>query len=371
MRLQNLLEERAYTVRLLFVLSAFALAGCGELADELTSVGSPVAIEDSPLVERLEDRENADPEINLGDASPEQIAFADASLSGNLVRFHIDTGPSGTGLFAGPGRGYQEVDRLAAGSVVIATGTQTGEWAFIRFGGTEGWVNQRRLSIDEIAPQDIFVAPEIVNVPVTLYETRSSTNIRTEANEDASIVIVAPNRSELAGTGARDGNWIEVTFEGEQGWANANLLTRTATRVLTETGIYETTPITAAPSTTVRIRRPSTTRSPTTSPPRVRATVPPTTATPVIEEGTGAGIGVTRPGAAVEGEGAGAGEEPAANTPPAEPPAQGNGEGGGEGGGEAPAPAPTTAAPAPAPAPTTAAPAPAPTTAAPPPAPAE
>ncbi len=343
MHLRRLFEERAL-YRYLFVLfAAVTLSACGEVAD----AGSPVTITNNPLAERIEAR-SLEQASGVDDDSPEALAFADADEIGAFIRFNIDTGPSGTGIFAGPGRGYQEVDRLAAGVEVIATGTQTGEWAFIMYGETEGWVNTRRLSLEDIPEQELFVSTRTIEETVLIYGVRggaSGVNIRASASANGTLIISAPRGSEMVGTGRTDRHWVELTFEGRTGWASGNFVEQTGSRTITrvvEGGLAET-PTTSPPATRAPSRSsapaptaaPATTAAPTTTAPASSTAAPGTGEdAPGYASDTGGGDNGSDSGNDGTGGNGGNGGT------------GGNGGNGGTGGGQPPATPETTAAPA-------------------------
>ncbi len=235
MHLRRFKEERAEQFKiLLLTVAALLLSGCGELGE----IGSPVSVTNTPLAERIESRESEVEEIAQIEASPESIAFADAEESGTEVVFNIDTGPSGTAVFAGPGRGYREVTRLATGADVVSTGTQTGEWALVTYGEVEGWVNTRRLSLEDMPEQELVITSYTVEETVTIYGVRSgnnSVNIRSGPDVSNGRLVSAPRGSELIATGNTSRHWVEVTYNGTTGWASGNYIDRIGTRTVTRT----------------------------------------------------------------------------------------------------------------------------------------
>lgn len=234
MHLRRFKEERAGQWKTLLLLAgALLLSGCGELGE----IGPPVAVTNTPLAERIESR-NVEMEQVVLEESPEAVAFADALESGESVLFNIDTGPSGTAMFAGPGRGYLEVTRLPSGADVISTGTQTGEWALVAYGEDEGWVNTRRLTLDDLPEQELVISTYTVEETVTVYGVRSgnnSVNIRSGPDVSNRRLVSAPRGSELIATGNTSRHWVEVTYNGTTGWASGNYIDLIGTRTVTRT----------------------------------------------------------------------------------------------------------------------------------------
>lgn len=240
MHLQARIEERGTSERriwriLLLGLSFAFLVGCGELG-ELTEVGMPIHTQNRPLSERIADLHD-EVEIVVDEVLPETLAFADARDSGTPVLLNITTGPSGTGLYAGPGRGYTEVERLPSGLDVFVTGSVTGEWAQVVHGDVEGWVNTRRLTVDELVEQELTELPDRTEeVTIVLYGVRSGSsgvNIRSAPGLHGSRLTNAPRGAELVATGNTSAHWIEVTYGGTTGWASGNYIVQTGTRTET------------------------------------------------------------------------------------------------------------------------------------------
>lgn len=235
MHLRRFKEERADQLKILFlVLGALLLSGCGELGE----IGAPIAVTNTPLAERIESRQADIEEAEVVVESPEALAFADALESGTTVLFNIDTGPSGTALFAGPGRGYSQLTRLPAGADVVSTGAQTGEWALVTYEDSEGWVNTRRLTLEDLPEQELVITSYTVEETVTVYGVRSgnnSVNIRSGPDVTNSRLVSAPRGSELIATGNTSRHWVEVTYNGTTGWASGNFIDLIGTRTVTRT----------------------------------------------------------------------------------------------------------------------------------------
>lgn len=224
---------RAISLRIFVVVAALFLVGCGELRE----IGSPVEAGNRTLAEKIEDRGGVAidaPEEEVQE-TPEALAFAERLSSGNQTSVNIETGPSGTPIYAGPGRAYQEVSRLGSGTDVVATGTQSGEWALIQFGDFNGWVNARRLTLEDLPEQEVEFDETLDSTTTTaarsgatLYGVRSSSvgvNIRSGPGVSSSVLTSAPRGVELVGTGRFEAQWIEVSYNGTIGWASGTIIT--------------------------------------------------------------------------------------------------------------------------------------------------
>ena len=209
------------------------VTGCG-------SLGSPVSVTDRPLSERLDER-NAELAVSpptpvadngIAESTPEAIAFSETLASGDFLRLYISTNGVNTSLRSGPGSSYDEIAELSSGAEVLATGNQTGEWVYVVYGDFEGWVNNRRLSIGDVAPAQAVVTADEVDTSAVLYVVDGDSigvNMRAEPNAKAELVSGAPAGSEVVGTGQIDGTWVEITFNGVTGWSSGNYLTKIGT----------------------------------------------------------------------------------------------------------------------------------------------
>lgn len=200
------------------------------------SLGSPVAITDRTLSERIEERdaeraaaveaaEGSDD--GVAEATPTAIAFSDTLASGDFLRLYVSTNGVNTILRSGPGASYAELAQLTSGDEVLATGNQTGEWVYVVYGDFEGWVSNRRLSIGDVAPGEAIVPASEVDTSAVLYVVHGDSigvNMRAEPNAQSALVSGAPAGSEVAGTGRTNGSWIEITYSGVTGWSSGNYL---------------------------------------------------------------------------------------------------------------------------------------------------
>jgi len=217
-----------YKSVLLVALAGLALTACGAL-------GSPVSVADRPLSERIEERNSAQstssvPELDDSGqpaSTPEAIAFSEALASGNFLRLTVDTNGVDTTLRTGPGTNYEQLATLTDGAEVLATGDQTGEWVFVVYGGLEGWVSNRRLTIGDGSAEIVVVAAEDIGESYVVYEVHGDAvgvNMRAEPVAKATLVSGAPRGALVVGTGRTEGSWIEISFNGSTGWSSGNYL---------------------------------------------------------------------------------------------------------------------------------------------------
>jgi len=206
------------------ILLAIALL-CSSCAD----LGSPVTIADRPLSERLADQRSSTSIPEAGDRpeeTPEAIAFNEALASGNFIRMNVNTNGVNTPLRSGPGASYSELTALPDGIEVLATGDQTGEWLYVVYGDLEGWVSNRRLQFGSGTDQEAVVTARDLNNQVVyeVYNNAVGVNIRATPNANGRLVTGAPTGAEVTGTGNVEGSWIEITYNGNTGWASGNYL---------------------------------------------------------------------------------------------------------------------------------------------------
>ena len=209
------------------------LTGCG-------SLGSPVAITDRPLSERIEER-NAAAELMTEESIaaldddvdvPTAIAFSEALASGDFIRLSVSTNGVDTSLRSGPGSSYAELAQVSEGTQILATGTQTGEWVYVIYGDFEGWISERRVEIDGDSSDGAIVDASQIDSSRTVYVVDGESigvNMRAEPDADAALVSGASAGSEVVGTGRVEGTWIEITFNGATGWSSSNYLSQIGT----------------------------------------------------------------------------------------------------------------------------------------------
>ncbi len=194
---------------------------------------SPVSITDRPLVEQLEEqgvsRTSVPETLAVGETvAPAVLAFNEALAEGAFVRLHITDEGIPAVLRSGPGSAYDQLSDVPAGSEVLATGSQTGEWVHVMYADFEGWITTRRISFESFGEgsQDIVAASDVDRTPVTYVVIGQAigVNMRAEPDATSDLVSGAPVGSQVVGTGRTEGTWIEVTFDGVTGWASGNYL---------------------------------------------------------------------------------------------------------------------------------------------------
>jgi uncharacterized protein YraI len=202
------------------------LAGCSD-------IGSAVSITDRPLSEQLDDRladaeaPEAPVETAAAEGAPTAVAFTEASTTGDFLRLTVANAPPGTSLRSGPGNSYDELAVLGNGAEVLATGDRAGAWVYVIYGEFAGWLNDRRLSVDDVPADDVVVTASDIDASPVVYVVTGDTigvNIRAEANAESELLSGASLESDVVGTGRTDGSSIEVTFNGVTGWAAGNYL---------------------------------------------------------------------------------------------------------------------------------------------------
>ncbi len=193
---------------------------------------SPVSITDRPLAEELEEqgvsRTSVPEALEVGETvAPGALAFNEALADGAFVRLHITDEGIPAALRSGPGSAYDQLSDIPAGSEVLATGNQTGDWVHVMYADFEGWITTRRISFESSdGRQDIIAASDVDRTPVTYVVIGQAigVNMRAEPDATSDLVSGAAVGSQVEGTGRTEGTWIEVIFDGVTGWASGNYL---------------------------------------------------------------------------------------------------------------------------------------------------
>jgi len=198
------------------------------------SLESPVSVTNRPLAEQLEERDGqlaAAARESSALLNPEALAFNEALDEGALVRLRITEEGIPAALHSGPASAYEVLSEIPAGSEVLATGNQTGEWVHVVYGDFDGWVSTVRIAFDDSAPnaQQIVTADVVGLTPVTYVVVGEAigVNIRAEPDGSSELVSGASVGSHVVGTGNTEGAWVEVVFDGVTGWASGNYLEAT------------------------------------------------------------------------------------------------------------------------------------------------
>ncbi|MDQ3779502.1 MAG: SH3 domain-containing protein [Chloroflexota bacterium] len=131
-------------------------------------------------------------------------------------------------LRSGPGRESEVLLTMPEGSVVPLSGEANNGYLNVTYNGTTGWVDAAYLSLSEPAPASTTADPGSLVVPVTAggaARTTTDLNLRGGPGVSESVLLVIPGGEPLALTGEVSGDYVGVSYNGAQGWVDANFLT--------------------------------------------------------------------------------------------------------------------------------------------------
>lgn len=113
------------------------------------------------------------------------------------------------------------IDRLISGTIVIRTGSVSGNWSEITHDNRTGWVSDRYLVevVGDITDRDASIAED---VQVTSTPGAVGVNIRDVPNGEILVGMPAGDWGIL--TGNKSGLWAELSYNGVLGWAFIDLL---------------------------------------------------------------------------------------------------------------------------------------------------
>ena len=188
---------------------------------------SPVSVSSRSLADRISDPRQEGTELPSRTlVIPDTLAFADSDGSGDLLRVRVIDDDVVTPLRSGPGPGFDQIVELPAGAEVLATGNQTGDWVHVLYGDFDGWIMALRARAPETGSDSQTVDATEAKSRSVVYVVLADVgvNIRSEPNASSLLVSGAIAGANVVGTGATEGAWIEVTYDGVAGWASGNFL---------------------------------------------------------------------------------------------------------------------------------------------------
>jgi uncharacterized protein YgiM (DUF1202 family) len=212
--------ERPLLGRVAWVVAAMLLVSS-------CSLESPVSVSSRPLAERISDRPQEGTELHSRAlVVPDRLALADSDGSGDLLRVRVIDDDVVTALRSGPGVGFDQIAEVPAGAEVLATGNQTGEWVHVLYGDFDGWIMALRARAPETGSdnQTVDAAEAQSTSVVYVVIADAGLNIRSEPDVSSLLVSGATTGANVVGTGATEGAWLEVTYDGVTGWASGNYL---------------------------------------------------------------------------------------------------------------------------------------------------
>lgn len=114
-------------------------------------------------------------------------------------------------LRSGPGPSFGVVTEIPDGSELVVNGVTEGGYVPVSFNGFTGWVAEEFVSLPE---------PAAASAATTL----QALNLRAGPAVTDPILLVIPAGGEVGLTGASDGGYLGVEYDGTVGWADAAYL---------------------------------------------------------------------------------------------------------------------------------------------------
>lgn len=121
----------------------------------------------------------------------------------------------GVNLRKGPGTENDVIVSLSKGTELKRTGTAENGWTRVEYNGQEGYLSSNYVSTDKPAAS---VTEKSGTVVVT-----AAANLRSEPNENGSVLAIANANVELERTGVT-GDWTRVSYNGQDAYIHTSLL---------------------------------------------------------------------------------------------------------------------------------------------------
>lgn len=157
-------------------------------------------------------------------------------------------------LRVGPSTGQRAILVMPAGSQVTITGTSSGGFLAVIYGGYSGYAHGdwiRRSSSTTPPPTAAPAPTQVPNIPSPTGSARvtEGLNLRAQANTSSAVMAVMPAGATVTLTGSASGDFLQVVYRGRTGWAHKSWLVVTGT---TPTPPAPPAPDPAPPITTVK-----------------------------------------------------------------------------------------------------------------------
>ncbi len=138
-------------------------------------------------------------------------------------------GQSGTvteplNLRIGPSTGQRALMVLPAGASVTVTGTSSNGYLAVTYGGYSGYAHGDWIRTSA-APPVVAPAPTAVPAaPVTAGtgKVTEALNLRSKASTASAVILVMPAGASVALTGSASGDFLQLQYSGQTGWAHKN-----------------------------------------------------------------------------------------------------------------------------------------------------
>lgn len=127
----------------------------------------------------------------------------------------------------GPSTGQRAIMVLPAGANVTVTGTSSNGYLAITYGGYSGYAHGDwiRIGSGNAAPPPAEPAPTAVPKvpsPTGNASVTEALNLRAQATTSSSVIQVMPAGASVTLTGRSSGDYLELEYSGQTGWAHKN-----------------------------------------------------------------------------------------------------------------------------------------------------
>lgn len=137
--------------------------------------------------------------------------------------------PDGLNLRSGPGTSYSVITTMPGGAQVTILGTPTPDnWWPVQYNGQSGWADGNYLNLGATASQPAqpqqatSLAPQQPATATVL--PSDGLNLRAGPSTSAPVLTVIPGGATVTITGASNGGWTPVTYNGVAGWVQSTYI---------------------------------------------------------------------------------------------------------------------------------------------------
>jgi len=127
------------------------------------------------------------------------------------------TSTSDVNLRSGPGPDYSIVTEMPAGTAMTVTGGEQEGYVPVEVDGQYGWVGAEWVERGAVSLQQTAEAPGTATVI-------SQVELRSDPSSQGSVLSTIPTVATVELTGEAQDGYLGVTFDGQQGWADAAYL---------------------------------------------------------------------------------------------------------------------------------------------------
>lgn len=123
---------------------------------------------------------------------------------------------------SGPSTGHRAIMVLPAGATVTISGTSSGGFLAITYGGYTGYAHSDWIRTSS-TPPPVTPAPSVppsIPSPTGNGRVTEGLNLRSQANTSSSVILVMPAGANVTLTGRSSGDFLQVTYGNHTGWAH-------------------------------------------------------------------------------------------------------------------------------------------------------